>query len=53
SKERESEINEEKEREPSDDLLSRFMGSTSNLGFLDQDEKRKFLRDIVISFILA
>lgn len=35
------------------DLLSRFMGSSSNLGFGDEDEKRKFLRDIVISFILA
>lgn len=35
------------------DLLSRFMDSVSNLGFHNQDEKRKFLRDIVISFILA
>ncbi|XP_057500368.1 cytochrome P450 94A1-like [Actinidia eriantha] len=35
------------------DLLSRFMSSTSNFGFHGQDERRKFLRDIVISFILA
>lgn len=37
------------------DLLSRFMSSSSNfgLGFDDQEHKRKFLRDIVISFILA
>lgn len=34
-------------------LLSRFIDSVSNLGFHDQDEKRKFLRDIVISFIFA
>ncbi|KAL1803136.1 hypothetical protein ACET3Z_031783 [Daucus carota] len=37
----------------SEDLLSRFMGSTLDFGFPDQDEKRKFLRDIVISFVLA
>lgn len=37
----------------SEDLLSRFMGSTLDFGFEDQHEKRKFLRDIVISFILA
>lgn len=36
-----------------EDLLSRFMNSTLDFGFRDQDEKRKFLRDIVISFVLA
>ncbi|KAL5565865.1 hypothetical protein UlMin_029029 [Ulmus minor] len=35
------------------DLLSRFISSCSNLEFEDQEQKRKFLRDIVISFILA
>ncbi|KAK9273887.1 hypothetical protein L1049_018699 [Liquidambar formosana] len=35
------------------DLLSRFMNSNSNLEFQDQEHKRKFLRDIVKSFILA
>ncbi|XP_022856463.1 cytochrome P450 94A1-like [Olea europaea var. sylvestris] len=40
-------------QEKNQDLLSRFNHSASNLGFLDQDQKRRFLRDIVISFILA
>jgi cytochrome P450 len=35
------------------DLLSRFMFSSLNIEFQDQEQKRKFLRDIVISFILA
>ncbi|KAK1418949.1 hypothetical protein QVD17_28102 [Tagetes erecta] len=35
-----------------EDLLSRFMASSWNMGF-DDTERRKFLRDIVISFILA
>ncbi|GAA0139033.1 oxygenase [Lithospermum erythrorhizon] len=37
------------------DLLSRFIESTSSnlFEFQDQQERRKFLRDIVISFILA
>lgn len=35
------------------DLLSRFMSSSVNLEFQDQEQRRKFLRDIVISFILA
>jgi cytochrome P450 len=35
------------------DLLSRFMDSTKNLDFSSEAAKRKFLRDIVISFILA
>ncbi|KAK4482443.1 hypothetical protein RD792_009600 [Penstemon davidsonii] len=35
------------------DLLSRFMHSSSNLAFRDDDEKRRFLRDIVINFVLA
>lgn len=43
----------EMHQESRHDLLSRFMFSASDLGFRDQDEKRKFLRDIVISFILA
>ncbi|KAK4441418.1 cytochrome [Sesamum alatum] len=40
------------EMEPQD-LLSRFVHSSSVLEFHDDDEKRRFLRDIVISFILA
>ncbi|KAL2507352.1 Cytochrome [Forsythia ovata] len=40
-------------QEHNQDLLSRFMHSASDLGFRDQDQKRRFLRDIVISFILA
>lgn len=36
-----------------EDLLSRFMASSRDMGFDDDDERRKFLRDIVISFILA
>lgn len=43
----------EMDQERRHDLLSRFMFSASDLGFADQDEKRKFLRDIVISFVLA
>ncbi|KAF3454300.1 hypothetical protein FNV43_RR04747 [Rhamnella rubrinervis] len=35
------------------DLLSRFMSSSVNLEFRDQEQRRKFLRDIVISFVLA
>ncbi|KAL8210193.1 hypothetical protein R6Q57_006925 [Mikania cordata] len=35
-----------------EDLLSRFMASSWDLGFEDE-ERRKFLRDIIISFILA
>lgn len=35
------------------DLLSRFMSSSINLEFRDHEQRRKFLRDIVISFILA
>lgn len=35
------------------DLLSRFMSSSADLEFRDLEEKRKFLRDIVISFVLA
>ncbi|KAI7728195.1 hypothetical protein M8C21_012887 [Ambrosia artemisiifolia] len=35
-----------------DDLLSRFMASSWDMGFEDE-ERRKFLRDIIISFILA
>lgn len=54
SKEREcDQIKEDKDQDHSQDLLSRFMSSTSSFGFRDQDERRKFLRDIVISFILA
>ncbi|KAK6936954.1 Cytochrome P450 [Dillenia turbinata] len=46
----------EEERKVHQDLLSRFMSSTLNnpeLGFADEEERRKFLRDIVISFVLA
>ncbi|KAI3828987.1 hypothetical protein L1987_03100 [Smallanthus sonchifolius] len=35
-----------------EDLLSRFMASSCDMGFEDE-QMRKFLRDIVISFILA
>ncbi|XWS28383.1 hypothetical protein CRYUN_Cryun25bG0064100 [Craigia yunnanensis] len=36
------------------DLLSRFMSKTTlEMEFEDEEKKRKFLRDIVISFILA
>ncbi|KAG2674730.1 hypothetical protein I3760_13G152100 [Carya illinoinensis] len=35
------------------DLLSRFMFSTLNVEFQDEKHKRKFLRDIILSFILA
>ncbi|KAM0069642.1 putative cytochrome P450 [Helianthus debilis subsp. tardiflorus] len=35
-----------------EDLLSRFMASSWDMGFEDE-ERRKFLRDIIISFILA
>ncbi|GAV62092.1 p450 domain-containing protein [Cephalotus follicularis] len=36
------------------DLLSRFMQSTStNMEFRDEEHKRKFLRDIIISFVMA
>ncbi|XP_012074489.1 cytochrome P450 94C1 isoform X3 [Jatropha curcas] len=35
------------------DLLSRFMFLSSNIEFQDQEHKIKFLRDIVISFVLA
>ncbi|PON75784.1 Cytochrome P450, E-class, group I [Parasponia andersonii] len=36
-----------------DDLLSRFMSSSANIEFQDEEQRRKFLKDIVISFILA
>ncbi|XP_050237978.1 cytochrome P450 94A1-like [Mercurialis annua] len=35
------------------DLLSRFIILSSDLEFQDQEHKTKFLRDIVISFVLA
>lgn len=35
------------------DLLSRFMSLSSDMEFQDQEHKRKFLRDIIISFVLA
>ncbi|KAF8009265.1 hypothetical protein BT93_J0300 [Corymbia citriodora subsp. variegata] len=47
------------ERENSDemgrdrDLLSRFMSSSADLEFRDREAERKFLRDIIISFVLA
>jgi len=46
-------IKDDKNKEHNQDLLSRLMFSTSSFGFHHQDERRKFLRDIVISFILA
>ncbi|KAJ9537515.1 LOW QUALITY PROTEIN: hypothetical protein OSB04_030248 [Centaurea solstitialis] len=36
-----------------EDLLSRFMVSSSDMGFVNDQERRKFLRDIIISFVLA
>lgn len=36
-----------------EDLLSRFMASSWDMGFVDDQERRKFLRDIIISFVLA
>ncbi|KAK8514410.1 hypothetical protein V6N13_063302 [Hibiscus sabdariffa] len=48
SKEKEEQIEENR------DLLSRFMSKTSSeMEFEDQETRRKFLRDIVISFVLA
>ncbi|KAL9455064.1 hypothetical protein AB3S75_010466 [Citrus x aurantiifolia] len=35
------------------DLLSRFIVASSDMEFKDGEQRRKFLRDIVISFILA
>ncbi|XP_059431347.1 cytochrome P450 CYP94D108-like [Corylus avellana] len=43
----------EQDQEGDQDLLSRFMISSLNMEFQDEEHKRKFLRDIVISFILA
>ncbi|GMY16040.1 cytochrome P450 94A1-like [Fagus crenata] len=43
----------EQEQEKGQDLLARFMSTSLNIEFKDQEHKRKFLRDIVISFILA
>eukprot|EP00257_Ricinus_communis_P027249 XP_025014663.1 cytochrome P450 94A1-like [Ricinus communis] len=45
--------NQEKESDKSQDLLSRFMFLSSDYEFQDQEQKTKFLRDIVISFVLA
>lgn len=52
-KEQSCQIGDINEQESPQDLLSRFMYSSSNLKFHDEDDKRKFLRDIVISFMLA
>ncbi|XP_031277158.1 cytochrome P450 94A1-like [Pistacia vera] len=50
------EILKSKEKEEEEttnfDLLSRFMAASSSME-MEEEEKRKFLRDIVISFILA
>ncbi|CAK7330579.1 unnamed protein product [Dovyalis caffra] len=35
------------------DLLSRFMLLSSDMEFQDEEHRRKFLRDIIISFVLA
>ncbi|KZV15727.1 hypothetical protein F511_32845 [Dorcoceras hygrometricum] len=51
-KEKSCQIGDTNEQE-SQDLLSRFIYSSSNLEFSEEDDKRKFLRDIVISFMLA
>lgn len=52
-KEEKWELNEGDKDYSTEDLLSRFMASTLDFGFRNGDEKRKFLRDIVISFVLA
>ncbi|OMO51170.1 Cytochrome P450 [Corchorus capsularis] len=52
SKERQQQ-NSHENRGKSKDLLSRFMSKTWEMEFEDQDRKRKFLRDIIISFVLA
>ncbi|KAM7274092.1 hypothetical protein ACFE04_028756 [Oxalis oulophora] len=48
SKESKSE-NEDK----SQDLLSRFMSTAEDMEFENEEQKRMFLRDIIISFVLA
>ncbi|KAJ7960570.1 putative Cytochrome P450 [Quillaja saponaria] len=48
----ESREDQENEIVNNSDLLSRFM-SNDAVQFQDHDQKRKFLRDIVISFVLA
>ncbi|KAK4408305.1 cytochrome [Sesamum angolense] len=53
SKEQSCQNKDGMERECYQDLLSRFVHSSLDLEFHDVDEKRRFLRDIVISFILA
>lgn len=53
SKEKGCEDGDELCQEGHEDLLSRFMYLSSSLKFHDRDEKTRFLRDIVISFILA
>lgn len=50
---KERKLEEQDVEEEKWDLLSRFMGSSSSLGFGDENGKRKFLRDMVINFILA
>ncbi|KAK4856553.1 hypothetical protein QYF36_018631 [Acer negundo] len=45
--------NENKEIGSNQDLLSRFMSASKSMEFQDQEQRRKFLRDIIISFILA
>ncbi|KAK2641059.1 hypothetical protein Ddye_022822 [Dipteronia dyeriana] len=45
--------NENKEIGRNQDLLSRFMSTSKHMEFQDQEQRRKFLRDIIISFILA
>ncbi|XP_071730901.1 cytochrome P450 94A1-like isoform X2 [Rutidosis leptorrhynchoides] len=49
-KSKETQIEESKN---SQDLLSRFMVSSNDMGYNNDEERRKFLRDIIISFILA
>ncbi|EXC10883.1 Cytochrome P450 94A1 [Morus notabilis] len=53
SKEVKLSINCDQQVPKDQDLLSRFMTSLSNMEFQDKEQKRKFLKDIVISFILA
>lgn len=49
-----SKENQELKAGETQDLLSRFMSKTTlEMEFDDEEKKRKFLRDIIISFILA
>lgn len=52
-KSKEEEVEKKKSENQNQDLLSRFIAVSSSMDFIDREQRRKFLRDIVISFILA